>query len=354
MLQSIYDRVDIDKSTLCNISLMKLPFIEVAVVYKEVDSFVLECVQHCLDINYPNYGILLLPDTDTSFPIEDSRIRVIPTGKVSIPVKRNAAIEHATQHARYLAYIDSDAYPRPNWLRNAVTYFDDESVIVVGGPHLTPPDESLDRRVSGCVFSQWIGYGPESKRLSEKTKTHRTKNLPACNFIVRLEFLKTHPFDETYQAGEDSKLCADILSAGKDVLFAQDVVVYHHRRRIFLPVMKQTYYYGLFKAPMLLSGELPSLSPLIPAAFFVFALATPVGIIVIPALRLPLLLCWSIYVVTVTASTLQKSRCLRLTGLCVLTMFLVHLSYGFGFVRGLSRAVRFKNRTSPLDVPPNS
>jgi len=49
------------------------------------------------------------------------------------------------------AFIDSDAYPRPDWLRNAVRRLAEADA--VGGPALTPPSDSFAQRAGGCVLS---------------------------------------------------------------------------------------------------------------------------------------------------------------------------------------------------------
>jgi cellulose synthase/poly-beta-1,6-N-acetylglucosamine synthase-like glycosyltransferase len=41
------------------------------------------------------------------------------------------------------AFIDSDARPEKNWLKNALPYLSDPEVVAVGGPGLTPPEDSL-------------------------------------------------------------------------------------------------------------------------------------------------------------------------------------------------------------------
>ena len=45
---------------------------------------------------------------------------------------------------KYLAFIDDDAYPRKDWLKNAVKYFDSSRKIgIVGGPNLTPREANF-------------------------------------------------------------------------------------------------------------------------------------------------------------------------------------------------------------------
>lgn len=50
-------------------------------------------------------------------------------------------------------------HPRSDWLKNAVRHFDDPNIAAVGGPAVTPPDDSFWQRVSGAVFLSKIGGG---------------------------------------------------------------------------------------------------------------------------------------------------------------------------------------------------
>ncbi|MFQ6136538.1 MAG: glycosyltransferase [Candidatus Hydrothermarchaeales archaeon] len=55
-----------------------------------------------------------------------------------------------------LAFIDSDAYPRKDWLKNAVKYFSNPEIAAVGGPGLTPEeDNTLQKPADTCFPPPW-------------------------------------------------------------------------------------------------------------------------------------------------------------------------------------------------------
>ena len=85
------------------------------------NPYVAECLAGCLDLDFDDFRVVLLPDEPLAPPEQprDNRVLVLPTGDVSIAAKRNRAVrEHPT--AAYYAMIDSDAFPDPGWLREAL------------------------------------------------------------------------------------------------------------------------------------------------------------------------------------------------------------------------------------------
>jgi GT2 family glycosyltransferase len=147
-----------------------------------------------------------------------------------------------------VAFIDGDAYPDKDWLKNALKYFDDPKVAAVGGPGLTPETDNTMQKASGEILSSFLGAGPLSFRHSAKLP-RKCDDLPTVNLIVRRStFKEMGGFNSAYWPGEDTKFCLDLVyGLGKDALYAPDVMVYHHRRLLFRPHLKQIAGYGLHR-----------------------------------------------------------------------------------------------------------
>jgi GT2 family glycosyltransferase len=185
-----------------------------------------------------------LPDYGES--LSDSRVRVLPTGPVKPSDKRNIGVNAAK--GEIVAFIDGDAYPDRDWLKNSIKYFDDPKVAAVGGPGLTPETDNTMQKASGEILSSFIGAGPLSFRHSAKIR-RKCDDLQTVNLIVRRStFESIGGFDSSYWPGEDTKFCLDLVHGlGMEALYAPDVVVYHHRRVLFRPHLKQIAGYGLHR-----------------------------------------------------------------------------------------------------------
>jgi cellulose synthase/poly-beta-1,6-N-acetylglucosamine synthase-like glycosyltransferase len=220
------------------------PQISIIIACKEIDSYAKECITKCLQLDYPQFELLLLPDHPESLPEE--RVRVIATGPVKPSEKRNIGVNAAK--GEIVAFIDGDAYPERDWLKNSLKYFEDPKVAAVGGPGLTPQSDNTMQKASGEILSSFLGAGPLSFRHSAKL-SRKCDDLPTVNLIVRRStFKEMGGFDSSYWPGEDTKFCLDLVYRhGKDALYAPDVVVYHHRRVLFRPHLKQIAGYGLHR-----------------------------------------------------------------------------------------------------------
>lgn len=220
------------------------PLVSIVVACKEIDAYTKECIQGCLQLNYPRLELLVLPDYKDD--LSGSRVRVLATGPVKPSDKRNIGVEAAK--GEVVAFIDGDAYPDKDWLKNSIKYFDDPEVSAVGGPGLTPESDNTMQKASGEILSSFLGAGPLSFRHSEKT-ARKCDDLPTVNLIVRRStFQEIGGFNSAYWPGEDTKFCLDLVHGlGKDALYAPDVIVYHHRRVLFRPHLKQIAGYGLHR-----------------------------------------------------------------------------------------------------------
>lgn len=222
----------------------ELPSVSVVVACKSIDPYVKECIFESLQLDYPSFELIVLPDQAENLNID--RVKEIPTGHISPSDKRNLGVESAK--GELIAFIDGDAYPAREWLRNGVKYFDDEDVAAVGGPGLTPSSDDLTQQASGEILSSFLGAGPLSFRHSAKL-ARRSDDLPTVNLIVRRSsFERVRGFDTSYWPGEDTKFSRDIVfGLEMRALYAPDVRVFHHRRHIFREHLEQVAGYGLHR-----------------------------------------------------------------------------------------------------------
>ena len=207
---------------------------------KEIDRYTLQCVEACNHLDYDGeVEAIVVPDRYR----EVEGARVIPSGPVSPGAKRNLAMRSAK--GEVFAFIDSDAYPRQDWLKNAVRRLGEADA--VGGPAVTPPSDSFAQTAGGCVLSSPL-MGGLSSRYKPSPDSSSVDLLHSVNFVVKRGVIEgVGGWDERYWPGEDTLLCAKLRAEGKRLLHAGDVVVYHHRRPLFRAHAKQVGAYGLYR-----------------------------------------------------------------------------------------------------------
>ncbi|RKY34275.1 MAG: glycosyl transferase, partial [Candidatus Omnitrophota bacterium] len=203
-----------------------------------------KCITECLKLDYSNFKIFVFPDQP--FFEFKGKIEVIPTGNIGPALKRDLALKHS--QAEIFAFLDDDAYPDKNWLKNALRHFQDKDTAGVGGPALTPDESPVMEKASGYVFSSVLASGKYIYRYVPK-ETQEVDDYPSCNFLVRREiFDRLGGFNNNFWPGEDTKLCLDITKKlGKKIIYDPQAFVFHHRRTLFFPHYKQVANYALHR-----------------------------------------------------------------------------------------------------------
>jgi len=208
-----------------------------------------ECVSKCQELEFCDFEILILPDEPlrSDCPrMSNVPISIFPTGPVCPANKRDIALKYAK--GEIIAFIDDDAYPAKDWLKNASEYFKDEGTAAVGGPAITPEKDSLRQKASGAIYQSLLVSAKFNYRYIPKEK-REVIDYPSCNFLVRKSILQElNGFNTNFWPGEDTKLCFDITQKlGKKIIYAPEVLVWHHRRPLFIPHLKQVARYGLHR-----------------------------------------------------------------------------------------------------------
>jgi len=232
--------------------------------------------------------------------------------------KRDFAAKKA--QSPILAFIDSDAYPHKNWLKNALSHFKDKNIAAVCGPGLTPPSNNLFQQVSGLVWSTRLGAGPYTYR-NRLEPTRFVDDYPTFNLLIRKkDFQSINGFNSNFWPGEDTKLCHDLVyKLKKKIIYNPKVKVFHHRRPIFIPHLKQISRYGLHRGyfTKILPKTSKRLGYFIPLFFLI-------GLIFFPYLTLP-----PYFLLLFLTSFKHRSL------LLIPAIFLTHLTYSLMFLKGL-------------------
>ena len=218
---------------------MREPKISVIIPLYVIDDRFFEDLKKYDKLNYSNFEIIVVCDKKVTLPKLKKNIKLILTHKrESGPAeKRDLALKYAK--GKICAFIDDDAYPDSNWLKNAAWEFKDSEISAVGGPGLTPPEDGFWEQTTGLVYSSIFCGGLAQYRFV-KGKRKFVVDYPAYNLLVRTDLLKkVGGYGSYFYGGEDTFLCLKLIKAGYKILYSPKVVVYHHRRPLFIDYLKQ-------------------------------------------------------------------------------------------------------------------
>ena len=274
---------------------------------------------------------------DEEWPVGTTRtfanVRVVPTGRVRPAEKRNLGIELATGDV--VAFLDDDASPQPQWLAQACRHFSRAAVGAVGGPAITPPGDPRLAQLGGQVYESPLVSGTARFRyVSERLR--KVDDIPSCNLLVRANVLReVGNFNTRYWPGEDTILCLDIVRRGHEMVYDPFAIVFHHRRPLFGPHLRQIGRYAHHRGFFCRVFPQTSLrfSYMVPSLFVLGVVLGPVVCHYVPVL-------WPVYIgvvafyLAITFLFAFKRRPLEWLILW-LGIISTHVWYGIRFMQGL-------------------
>jgi len=168
---------------------------------------------------------------------------------VNISEKRNFGVSKSK--SKYIAFIDSDAYPNEKWLNNAIQILETtgNDIGLITGPDIAPKKE--------MTFSQWIVgeahksfflSGFNNFRKNAFKKNYLVRMASSCNMVMKRNvYNEIGGMNEKVYIGEDIDFCLRIRSKYK-ILYSHNTLIYH-RPRNFLKFLFQRliYGFGVFK-----------------------------------------------------------------------------------------------------------
>jgi len=359
-------------------------YISIIIPLKQISRYLVEeTIPAILKQTYQNFEIIVLPDkpTEEKFP----KTRIIPSWpEVGPAQKRNLGAQKA--RGEILAFIDDDAYPDPNWLKNALAVFkyqassaqapssnqilnikqapplaersiflNRSSLAAVCGPGVTPPHDPLLAQVSGWMWASFLGSGGAGRYRCWPQKKQMVDDFPTFNLLVKKsDFLKVGGFNANFWPGEDTKLCHDLVyRLGKKIIYDPKILVYHHRRKIFKDHLKQIGRYGLHRGffVKILPKTSKSIGYFLPLFFSAGVFLGPACYLLFSLLKLSLLAkaagiiylsVMGLYFLGLLLTgfwVLLKSKNILVAILVMPTIFVSHLFYGIMFFKGLTRKV---------------
>ena len=113
----------------------------------EIDSYLENCLNKLEDQTYKNFFVTIVLDKKVSLKKKYKfKIIKLVTGKINMSKKRN--IGARVKKSNYIAFLDSDAYPNKNWLKNANHLFNKKENEILGGPNIPFPNETKSEILS--------------------------------------------------------------------------------------------------------------------------------------------------------------------------------------------------------------
>lgn len=312
---------------------------------KEINDYIRESVPKILEIDRDDYEIIIYPDKVNSEFWD--KTKQIATGSVGPAEKRSLAIRDA--RGDILIFIDDDAYPEKKFLDILDNNFQKEDIVAVGGPAITPKDDSFWQKVSGVVFLSFLSGGCPERYVPVGHKRF-VDDWPSVNLSIKKNiFKRLGGFDCNYWPGEDTKLCLNIVKIGSKILYDPELIAYHHRREGLFRHLKQVGGYGLHRGFFVKKypGTSFKFKYFLPSLFLLF-FVTGFVLSFFSVLFLKLYLVgWFFYglaLIKVFIDIYKHEKNVLIILNSIYYIFFTHLFYGARFIQGLVFTRKLKSK----------
>ena len=204
-----------------------------------LDNLLLLCLKKCLVQNYSNFIISIITEDENNksaiIKLENPKnidINILKVKNVNISTKRNlAAFKFQSD---FVAFIDSDAYPEKDWLKNSLNCFEDNIIAVTGPTGLPFPNEKYFNKIVNIAKRSYFCTGKWSIRKYSDKKFFISQT-ESCNLLINTNiFLELKGMNEDLYISEDTDLCNKINAKyGENrILYSGKNIIYHKDRNI--------------------------------------------------------------------------------------------------------------------------
>lgn len=319
----------------------------VIIPVRSINDYLKENISHLKKLSHTDFEVIIILDKLEEFDFKgDTRFILIESGPVGPGEKRNLGAERAS--GEILAFLDDDAYPAKDWLKQAESVIKERRLYALGGPALTPLDAGFRERIGGLVLASIFVSGGTYYRHTKSMERY-INDYPTVNlFVTRDAFNKVGGFYTEFWPGEDTKLCLDLVTQYRENFFySPKPIVYHHRRELFTPHLKQISRYGRHRGQFARIFPGTSRKPMyfIPSVFLIGLLMGPFVSRFSPFLDVLYELFVNVYILLLVVEGIRKTRkenTVNAFTYFTVGVFLTHIVYGYNFLIGFIKKPRLK------------
>lgn len=274
---------------------------------------------------------------------EKNNLEIIVVRGTNPSRNRNIGIKKAK--GDFVAFINAHTMLSKKWEEKIHLFFKKYPEIdIVGGPQLNHKSENFFAKSSGFALGSIFGsavVSPRYKGTQLNLNADETQ-ITSANLICKKKVFKKLRFDENIYPGEDPKLISDAKKSGFKVAYSPEIITYNKRRTGPLPLAKQIYGYGKTRPEKESFAEtLRKPFFLVPSLFLIYIILLPLLFLINPLFILPLYLYIVLNLIFSIYESIINESYLSLLILPFLFL-IIHISYGIGFLKGLSKLLYLK------------
>ena len=275
-------------------------------------------------------------------------IKLVRNNAKIVPTGFNKALNFAK--GDIIIRVDGHSTIEPDYINNSIKILNEKNASCVGGPTKHFSNTFIGKNISIAQCS-YFGAGGASFRTG--VSKGKYVNTLAFGAYDRSEFLKVGAYDEELIRNQDEELNYRIVKNGGKIWIDPSIKSRYYVRDSILKLFSQYYYYGFYKVRVIQKiKSIFSFRHFVPA-IFVLTLILFMVIGIFQRIIWPILFLGAVYLFVNITFSIYESVKHKVKSLVLLPIiyFIMHFSYGLGFLVGL---VFFANKWRASRVMDNS
>jgi len=269
---------------------------------------------------------------------ELSQLELIDNPERTVPFALNRCIDRA--QGEIIIRMDVHAIYPSNYLSRLVEVLIASKADNVGGVIKTAPADETSRSTAIAIaMSHPLGVGDASFRTGAN-KITEVDTVPFGCFRSEL-FERIGKYDTDLTRNQDDEFNARILQSGGKILLIPDLTITYFARPKLKKLVRMYFQYGLFKPLVNRKLKRPAtLRQFVPPLFVLFLFIGLPLMFIDGFLFRTWLLVLGVYLSAVLLISIQLAlshKRIKILGWLVLSFFSMHISYGWGYLKGVWR-----------------
>jgi glycosyltransferase involved in cell wall biosynthesis len=319
----------------------KLPRVTVIIPVRNEEEYIGGTLKSILNCDYPHSLLEILvvdgmSEDSTREIVEKFKgrypfIKVLDNPAKIVPVAMNIGIKNAT--GEIIIRMDAHTEYERDYISKCVEYLEKTKADNVGGP-LRPRSKTFLQKAISLAVTSIFGVGNAKFHFDDKEGYVDTVTYGAFRREV---FERVGLFDEELVRNQDDELNYRIIKSGGRIYLTPEIKSYYYPRSSLRKLWKQYFEYGYWKVRVIEKHQLPaSWRHLVPGTFVMS---------IFISLLLSLSSVWGIYGLILILGSysllslifsirIAIKNGLRFLPVLPIVFATLHLSYGFGFIKG--------------------
>ena len=267
---------------------------------------------------------------------ENEHFKLIPNPDMYVPFGLNKAISASS--GKVILRMDAHSIYPKNYISELVSHLFDLAAENVGGVwNIRPANDS--HVAEAIAFSNGHPFGIGNAQYRYAENDIRLVDTVPFGCYPRRVFDNIGLFDEDLIRNQDDEFNARLKKNGGKIFLIPSVKIDYFARPNFRLMSKMFYQYGLYK-PLVNKklGQISTVRQLFPA-LLIIGTVTGIGLGIIWSFFVPFILIpWVLYSViafSIGTKHFLKFKKLKTSLLIPLSFLIIHLSYGWGYLKGL-------------------